>query len=290
MTVVTSTPKNGLLSRTDMKRDLKDTTFIIPICIESVDRMRNVITTLCYLLDNFDTKVIVKEVDSQSVFQEQALPQITEYVEDGIENLVHVFEKKDELDPTFYRQRHINEMLNMVETEITANYDCDVLLPFKTYTEAQNFIMFQGYDVIYPYGQGPWQKKVYATDEMVSEFLSNDCQFSYLEKKVEIDNAESGHVQFIRTSSYREAGMENENFKAYAPEDKERLHRFTTLGYNVGRIENWVYHLEHSRGDNSWLTNPHMVENFRLWEFLKSIPEEALRQYYKEQKYLKKYK
>ena len=56
---------------------------------------------------------------------------------------------------------------------------------------------------------------------------------SYLEKKVEIDNAESGHVQFIRTSAYREAGMENENFKAYAPEDKERLHRFVKLGYNV---------------------------------------------------------
>ena len=86
------------------------------------------------------------------------------------------------------------------------------------------FIVEEAYDVIYPYGQGPWQKKVYATDEMVSEFLSNDCEFSYLEKKVEIDNAESGHVQFIWTSAYREAGMENENFKAYAPEDKERLH------------------------------------------------------------------
>ena len=71
MTVVTSTPKTGPLSRTDMKRDLKDTTFIIPICIESEDRMRNVITSLCYILDNFDTKVIVKEVDTESVFQNQ---------------------------------------------------------------------------------------------------------------------------------------------------------------------------------------------------------------------------
>ena len=97
MTVVTSTPKSGLLSRTDMKRDLKDTTFIIPICIESEDRMRNVITSLCYILDNFDTKVILKEVDTESVFQNQALPQIAEYVEDGIENLTHIFEKKDEL-------------------------------------------------------------------------------------------------------------------------------------------------------------------------------------------------
>ena len=72
MTVVTSIQKSGLLSRTDMKQDLKDTTFIIPICIESEDRMRNVITSLCYILDNFDTKVILKEVDNESVFQAHA--------------------------------------------------------------------------------------------------------------------------------------------------------------------------------------------------------------------------
>ena len=289
MIVKTSTLTSGPLSRTNMRHDLKDTTFIIPIRIESEDRMRNVITTLCYLLENFDTKVILKEVDNESVFQQQCLPQISEYVEDGIENLTHIFEKSDPIDDMFYRMRYLNEMLNMCDTEVVANYDCDVLLPINTYLEAQKFITEGGFDVIYPYGQGPWQKKVYATDEMVSKFLSNDCKFSYLEKKVEIDNAESGHAQFIRRSTYIEAGMENENFISYSPEDKERLHRFNVLGYNVGRIENWVYHLEHMRTHNSWLTNPHMVENFRLWEFLKSIPEEALRQYYKEQKYLKKY-
>ena len=74
------------------------------------------------------------------------------------------------------------------------------------------------------------RRRRYITDEMVSEFLSNDCKFTYLEKKVEIDNTESGHVQFFSTSSYREGGMENENFQYYAPEDKERIHRFTTLG------------------------------------------------------------
>lgn len=284
-------PKNGPLSRTDMKRDLKDTTFIIPIRIESEDRMRNVITSLCFLLENFDTKVIVKEVDDVSVFQEQCLPQISEYVEDSIENLTHIFEKSDPFDEgTFFRMRYINEMLSMCDTEVVANYDCDVLLPLNTYVEAQNFILKEGYDVIYPYGQGPWQKKVYATDEMVSTFLSNDCEFSHLEKKIEYDNAESGHCQFFRRTAWIEGGMENENFISYSPEDKERLHRFTTLGYNVGRIENWVYHLEHARTQNSWITNPHMQNNFALWEFLQTLNEEELRQYYKEQKYLKKYK
>ena len=51
-----------------MKRDLKDCTFIIPIRIESTDRMRNVITILCYLNSNFDTNIIVKEVDKESIF------------------------------------------------------------------------------------------------------------------------------------------------------------------------------------------------------------------------------
>ena len=64
----------------------------------------------------------------------------------------------------------------------------------------------------------------------------------------------------LEPQSYREGGMENENFRHNIPEDKERIHRFTTLGYNVGRIENWVYHLEHARGENSWLTNPHIAK------------------------------
>ena len=65
-----------------MKRDLKDCTFIIPIKIESTDRLRNVITVLCYLVSNFDTNIIVKEVDTESRFDKDALPQIKEYCED----------------------------------------------------------------------------------------------------------------------------------------------------------------------------------------------------------------
>ena len=49
-----------------MKKDLKDTTFILPVKIESDDRLRNVITVCCFLLENFDTNVILKEVDKES--------------------------------------------------------------------------------------------------------------------------------------------------------------------------------------------------------------------------------
>ena len=84
--------------------------------------------------------------------------------------------------------------------------------------------------------------------------------------------------------------MENENFKSWGPEDAERLYRFITLGYNVSRINDWVYHLEHARGENSWYNNPHMQNNKNLWESLQRMNKDQLKQYYTSQDYLKKYK
>ena len=41
-----------------MKTDLKNTTFIIPLRIDTGDRLRNVILSTSYLLHNFDTTVM----------------------------------------------------------------------------------------------------------------------------------------------------------------------------------------------------------------------------------------
>jgi hypothetical protein len=49
-----------------MKTDLSQATFIIPVRVESEDRMRNVITSISFLLSNFNTNVIIKEVDQRS--------------------------------------------------------------------------------------------------------------------------------------------------------------------------------------------------------------------------------
>ena len=67
-----------------MKIGLKDATFIVPVRIESDDRLRNVITTLCFLMSNFDTNIIVHEVDKESIFKNDALPQIEEYLDGDI--------------------------------------------------------------------------------------------------------------------------------------------------------------------------------------------------------------
>jgi hypothetical protein len=270
--------------------DLSNATFIIPLRIESADRMRNVITLLCFLFGNFDTNLIIKEVDSEPVFEENVLPQIKEFIGKDI-NLTHVFEKSD--DPVFYRMHILNEMLAMSKTDVVINYDCDVLMPVKTYVNAYESILNGTYDVVYPYGNGSFQKQVHVTDEIVSDFLNNDFDLSILDKSSQVSSSDFGWVQFFNRSVYIEGGMENENFRGSSPEDKERFFRFTTLEYKVGRIDNWIYHLEHSRGSNSWPEsirgNPYMAQNFEVWNHLQTLNKQKLKEYYSNQDYLKKY-
>ena len=270
--------------------DLKNCTFIIPIRIESEDRMRNVVTVLAYLLKNFDTKVILKEVDVESVYEDQVLPQIEDFLGDNINNLTHVFEKSD--DPVFYRMKILNEMIDMADTMVIANYDCDVLFKKETYVESVNMIM-DGFDLVYPYGFGNYQKQVFIDADGVSEFINEDFDFEVLDKKSRMYDAQYGHVQFVNRKSYILAGMENENFRGSSPEDKERFYRFDKMGYSVGRIDDIVYHLEHSRGANSWPNsvqgNPYMKQNFDEWEKIQNMTGHQLRSYYSNQEYLKKY-
>ena len=81
--------------------------------------------------------------------------------------------------------------------------------------------------------------------------------------------------------------LENENFIAYAPEDVERYYRWKKLEYEIGRIDNHAYHLEHKRTQNSWFNNPFMKKNNELWEKLKIMEKQELIDYYKNQTYVK---
>ena len=270
-----------------MKINLSEATFIIPVRIESPDRLRNVVTTTAFLMENFDTSIIIKEVDKEPVFQRDALPLLEEILDFNIwENFNYIFEKSD--DPLFHRQRVLNEMIMEADTHIVVNYDADAILPKESYKLAYKGIMDGIYDVVYPYGSGMYQKQVKATDVTVSSFLETG-DYEFLDAVSTESTSDFGWAQFFKRSSYIQGGMENENFKAYAPEDKERYYRFNMLGYSVGRIENYVYHLEHARGENSWFNNPYMEGNNAEWDKIQGMSKDNLLKYYSEQEYLQKY-
>ena len=58
-------------------------------------------------------------------------------------------------------------MIIEADTEIVVNYDCDVILPLESYVTAYKGIKDK-VDVVYPYGDGMYQRQVNAEDKFVS--------------------------------------------------------------------------------------------------------------------------
>ncbi|MFZ9531148.1 MAG: hypothetical protein ACO272_01390, partial [Candidatus Fonsibacter ubiquis] len=182
------------------KIDLSNCTFMIPIRIDSDDRVRNLIIVLCYLLKTFNTRIILKEVDSKPLVQECVINQINEFLDDSeLENLIYLFEESQSSE--FHRMKILNEILNQVKTDVVVNYDCDVLMKPNVYVDSVNLILNQKYDLIYPYGFGNYQYRIYSTDNLASDFINSDFDFSVLEKSSDIFMSQFGHVQFFRTQS-----------------------------------------------------------------------------------------
>ena len=275
--------------------DLTKTTFIIPLRIETEDRMRNIVTTLIYLTRNFNTKIILKEVDKESIYEREVLPLLEQALNpDMLACIHHIFEQSDEF--TFHRTKILNDMLWMVDTPVVANYDSDIILPLESYINATNMIS-KGWvhpdaegskpvKVIYPYGFGNYQWQCHVGDNEVTNFINSGFNFEYFNGHMRQWDAKYGFCQFFDTEEYKKLGGENENFVAYGYEDDERHFRFNLLS-SVGRIHEYVYHLEHGRTKNSWFNNPYCEDNKKLWETLKVKGKESLTKYYEEIDYIK---
>lgn len=269
------------------KIDLTNATFIMPLRIESNDRLRNIVISLSYLLKNFDTNVIIEEVDTESKFQIHALPLLKNLIED-MSGVTLLYEKSE--DPIFHRTRILNDMLMESKTDVVVNYDTDVIFPLSSYSIAYDMILNLGYDLVYPYGQGNYQEKVTVDQSLINNLSNSDWSFSALESHENKVNSTSdyGWAQFFNRQSYIDGGMENENFISYGYEDNERPERFERLGFKVGRVNQKIYHMEHARTMNSWFTNPHIENNKNLYEKLKEMSPERLKSYYETADYMVK--
>jgi hypothetical protein len=84
-----------------------DLTFLIPTRIETEDRLRNIISSVSYLLKHLDAKVIVKEVGPHHTFLHRALPEIKKYADTS--NLTCLYEQSD--DPLFCKSKVLNDLI-----------------------------------------------------------------------------------------------------------------------------------------------------------------------------------
>ncbi len=259
-----------------------DLTFLIPTRIETEDRLRNIISSVSYLLKHIPAKVLVKEVSPHSTFKFRALPEIKKCVD--ISNLEYIFEQTN--DNLFCKSKVLNDLIAVSDTKIVANYDADCILPISSYYEAYNLINTDKVDVVYPYGCGVYQWKSDYTTEIFERFIT-ELDTSVLDKNKTLSSSTIGWTQFIDRQTYIDSYMMNENFVSWGCEDDEFYYRMSCLGRRIARIDNYVYHLEHGRTYNSWFSNPNFNSNWQLWHTIKTFDKKQLVQYYENQSYVK---
>ena len=269
---------------------MKDLTYLLPCRIESDDRLRNVITSVTYILKNFpEAKVLVKEVDKKSNFKESALPQIRKYVGDTSQ-LKHIFEESDE--QFFHKTRILNDLCVAADTPIIYNHDVDVVVPKNSHELAYRSITQEGSDAVYPFGCGIYQWAVTYSDELLDKFLSShdgkDFDTSIVQASSARVPSSIGWGQMITKTAEVSAGLWNEEFISWGAEDCEFYYRLNLFGFKVGRVIDDIFHFEHGRTFNSHYHNPKFQDNDRLWNKIRTLDKDELTQYYSTLNYIQR--
>jgi hypothetical protein len=262
---------------------MKDLTYIMPTRIESEDRLKNIITSVTYLLKNFpEATVIVKEVSDQATFKFRAIPEIKKYV--SVDNLQYIFEEN--MEDLFHKTRILNDLILMAKTKVVCSHDVDVIYPVSSHQQAYQTILNGEADVIYPYGCGVYQFQVDYPTEVFQSFLESGFDMKVIDTRCRTESSTIGWTQFYSREKVIAGGMWNENFLSWGAEDCEFYFRFNTLGYKVGRINDWIWHFEHSRTHNSHYHNPKFMDNHNLWQWLREQDKDTIVKYMNQQEYL----
>lgn len=256
------------------KINLKNFTFIIPVKIESEDRRRNAEVVLNFLNSNLDTNIFIYEAGSE------VIPSIFEV---NSEN-VRYFHQDLDSDAPFHRTKYLNHMIKNVQTEFTINYDVDVVLDLSVYRNLEEIMASGNVDLLFPYGLDNFTKQVNNIAIIAGDLINNieykDNFYNILESNHWVDLSLVGFCQVFKTSSYIEGGMEDENFISWGPEDRERYHRFCTLGYNVKYLDDiYIYHLNHVRTPDSSCSNVFFEHNWDLFRRIERMSVEEYWQY-----------
>lgn len=216
---------------------------VIPVRIDSLERLANLQAVVKFLLQQTKSPIIILEADTIS----------------SIENLeisdrVHIIFRKDD-NPIFHRTKYINELLRIAQTQFVGVWDSDIILAPQSIYDAVD-IMEQGGIMCLPYNG----ECIFLSEEMSNRMRL--CVTSILENKqigllegFRVGRPAVGGAYIVNRHEYLQVGGENETFYGWGPEDAERVKRIEILGHQVKRTEGCLYHLNHPRGINSTLSS-----------------------------------
>lgn len=222
-----------------MKYEMDDLAVLIPVRVESLVRLENLLSVVRYLQTHFSLDIKVWEADAfNNQFLERLLPPDVEYkfIQDE--------------DPVFYRTRYINDMVVDTQKKFVAIWDADVVFPMIQVHSALETLRTEEATFVYPYDgifldTSPIVRQMFIESGDV-DMLWNLRGFMHAPYGTDM----RGGAFLANREAYIKAGMENENFYGWGPEDWERIERWKNLGYRIKTIDGVLFHLTHPRDMN----------------------------------------
>jgi len=226
--------------------------FILPIRLDSIQRLENLVATADFLLGGISAKILVIESDQ---YYNQVLSGLMD------KSISYYFIEDN--DPIFFRTHYINLLVKGIESPFIGIWDTDVICPKDQLTKAIDILEKDEADFVYPY-----DKLFLDTSEILRRLFLKNGDISFLLKNTKkmkemYPPNPLGGAFLANMKAYRESGFENENFYGWGLEDGERYHRWEKLGYRIKRVPGPLFHLSHGRGINSTFHDPDQNINKR---------------------------
>lgn len=222
-----------------MENKNRNLTILIPVRIESMARLENLLAIIDFLLDNFLVKIIVAESSTyDNGILGKLLPRPVRH------NIII------DRDPIFYRTKIINETAQIINTDFMAVWDADVLFFPQQIEEGIESLEKDECDVVYPYNG-----KFLDTSMIIRKLYLSSRDWTLLDKyqnmmTILYGKGMKGGAFMIKTDIYKRCGMENLRFYGWGPEDWERYERWMNLGLRVKTVDGDLFHLSHPRDIN----------------------------------------
>lgn len=234
-----------------MKTILEDITWLLPVRIDSINRLENILAVIKYLRSHLKINIMVLEAsDGTNSFLKRLLPKDVKYI------------FYDDRDPVFYRTKYLNILISESRTKFVAIWDTDVLVPYLQIINSIDKLRIGEFDVALPYSG-----MCFDTSQILRRLFIKTNNINYLTKNVNKMNLLHGNNNlkgggfFIDKEKYRYAGGENISFYGWGPEDFERYDRWCILEYKIFRDKGFMFHLSHPRNVNSNFINQYQKDN-----------------------------
>lgn len=238
------------------KYNLHDVTFLIPVRIDSEERMANFNTVIKLVSRDFDTKIIVLEAGDEQRINQNDFSDRFSY------NYIY------DIDPVYYKTRYVNQLLRMADTKYAIVWDVDVIaIPYQVNNAV---VRLRNHEAFLAF---PYDGRVFSVNNLLSDKFRQTHKYDILVSNTNIMNLMYGYYSkggayIVDRNEFLKIGGENENIYGWGPEDQERVVRIEILDLRVHFEQGGgLFHLWHPRKNNSWFANNEIEINNRK-EFL----------------------